>query len=139
MRATYQADGAQTSFDAAFDIFGVAEVEVALRNNATLVRTVQTDGVDYRKKWCSQDRNSIVFVAAPAKGHTVVIERAPGPAAGTPRARLARFVAETRDQKARGFDVGQRETLAEIADIVMAAVEESRCTGGPSCIFRGDA
>lgn len=75
-RISHAANGATTSFAFAFKIWAASNLKVYLRNNTTLVDSLQTLGSDYSVDAVSYpNTGNVVFGAAPASGQTVVIVR----------------------------------------------------------------
>lgn len=75
-RISHAANGATTSFAFAFKIWAGSNLKVYLRNNTTLVDSLQTLGSDYSVDTVSYpNTGNVVFGAAPASGQTVVIVR----------------------------------------------------------------
>lgn len=75
-RIAYAADGASTTFAFSFKIWAASNLKVYLRNNTTLVDTLQTLNSDYSVDIVTYpNTGNVVFTPAPASGHTVVIVR----------------------------------------------------------------
>lgn len=75
-RVAYSANGATTTFAFSFKIWAASNLKVYLRNNATLVDTLQTLSSDYSVDIMTYpNTGNVVFASAPASGQTVVIVR----------------------------------------------------------------
>lgn len=75
-RVSYSANGATTTFAFAFKIWAAANLKVYLRDNATVVDTLQVLGGDYSIDAGSYpNTGNVVFGLAPSSGQTVVIVR----------------------------------------------------------------
>lgn len=75
-RVSYAANGATTTFAFAFKIWAASNLKVYLRNNATLVDTLQTLSSDYSVDITTfPNTGNVVFASPPAAGQTVVIVR----------------------------------------------------------------
>jgi len=75
-RIAHAGNGVTTSFGFAFKIWAASNVKVYLRNNTTLVDSLQTLTTDYTIDIVTYpNTGNVVFAGAPASGQTVVIVR----------------------------------------------------------------
>src|SRR5262245_24524481 len=75
-RVSYAGNGATTAFAFAFKIWAASNLKVYLRNNATLVDSLQALTTDYTVDIVTYpNTGNVVFAVAPAAGQTVVIVR----------------------------------------------------------------
>lgn len=78
-RVTYAGNGATTSFAFAFKIWAQSDLKIYLRDNASLVDTLQTLTTHYTISATLPGTGNVVFVTAPASGKTIVIVRDAAP------------------------------------------------------------
>jgi len=75
-RVSYAGNGATTSFAFAYKVWAASNLKVYLRDNTTLVDTLQTLVTHYSIDIVTYpNTGNVVFVTAPASGQTVVIVR----------------------------------------------------------------
>lgn len=75
-RVSYAGNGATTSFAFAFKVWAASNLKVYVRDDTTLVDTLQTLSSDYSVDIVTYpNTGNVVFVTAPASGKTVVIVR----------------------------------------------------------------
>ena len=76
-RITYAGNGATTSFAVAFKMFATSDVQVYLRDNTTLIDTLQTYTTHYTVTGTLPGTGNVVFGTAPTASQTVIIRRNP--------------------------------------------------------------
>jgi hypothetical protein len=74
-KVTYAGDGVTTSFAFSFKIWASSDLKVYLRDDTTLLDTLQTITTHYTVSGTLPGTGNVVFLAAPTAGKTIIIVR----------------------------------------------------------------